>query len=378
MSREKKEKYIYKRPGDKWIAFGYIDKDTTVCLGTHPTYEEAVAAKAKFLEDYKEQISYVRCEYKKYKDVQKRSISEEEFAKEFPKKEEAAEVTPESAVVKTTKITFGSSQVKPETEVSPKDIKMDLGTGIYEGKAPANIMLISDIHFPYHHEDALAFIKEVYDVYSPEMVVILGDEIDSNALSFYPYHPSLANASLELKQSKALIKELDNIIEDSVVLAVESNHTSRVYRKGKSAGIPKEMILPYDQLLGVDWKYAKDWIIPLVNGTSLLFTHQKGMTTRLAGQAAGSNIAAGHFHKRGGVEWWTTNRNQEMFSISCPCLIDFNSAAYSYDENSINRPNLGVAVIENGMPYVHPMFVNKDNRWTGELWMQYNKESLDT
>jgi len=214
-------------------------------------------------------------------------------------------------------------------------------------------------------------MRAVMSEVQPDLVVILGDEIDAHALSFYPQHPSLPNATQELKEARECIKGLVKILGDVDVLAVDSNHTSRVYRKGKSAGIPREMILPYDALLGVDWPYAKDWVIPLPNGTHLLCSHQKGNYIKTAGQQAGMNIVAGHFHKRASVEFWTDNRNREFFAVQAPCLIDFDSPAYSYDENTPNRPNLGCTVITECNPVNLRMFVDENNRWTGDIWSSY-------
>jgi len=263
--------------------------------------------------------------------------------------------------------TGGSSASHSSTPTRPKRIP-DMEAGLYE-KVPERILVLSDIHAPYHHPDALIFIKSLYDAVLPDLVVILGDEIDSNSISFYPSSPSLPNAGHELQLAREFLKELNSIFNVPVI-AVESNHTSRIYKKAKSAGIPKELILPYQQLLGVDWRYAKDWIVPMVNGTDILFSHTKGINTRAAGQASGCNICVGHFHKRGGIEWWKSQRGQEFFSMSVPCLINHRSPAYSYDENSANLQNLGAAVIEQGVPTVAPMFTDKNERWTGELWRQ--------
>jgi hypothetical protein len=251
-----------------------------------------------------------------------------------------------------------------------RDIKMPMDIGIFEDFIPNVTLLLSDIHFPYHHVDALKFIKAVVDHFDPDLTVILGDELDSHSLSFYPHHPDLANATRELEEGRKCIKELDAILggDTMPVLAVESNHTSRVYRKGKSAGIPRGLILPYEDVLGVDWRFSKDWVVPIGEGEDLLCSHQKGNNARTAGQQAGMSIAMGHFHKRCQLDGWTDNLNRERFALQVPCLIDFDSPAYSYDENSPNRPNLGCAVVIKGIPTIVRMFVDKDNRWTGDLW----------
>jgi len=351
-------KYIYYREGDNrkkpWRVCVYTNKGS-IELGYYATFEEAVKVRNNFKDNNP----------KLFVGVKKR-IRKKKRNYEIKGLHQSTKVESEGPIVPKTGFIIGSPSSTTGTAVVP-----DVDPGIYKcNEVPRRIMIISDTHAPYHHVDTLAFITKVYDDLEPDLVVILGDEIDSNSISFYPSNPSLPNASTELKLARDFIRDLNSIIGLGPVIAVESNHTSRIYKKAKSAGIPKELILPYHQLLGVNWMYSKDWLVPCVNGTDILFSHTKGLNTRAAGQMGGTNICVGHFHKRGGVEWWKTQRGQEFFSMSVPCLINHNSPAYGYDENSANRQNLGVGIIEEGIPYVIPMFTDKDERWTGELWRQ--------
>jgi len=254
---------------------------------------------------------------------------------------------------------------KPPEVMGPRDPFLYTATE----EPPGVILVFGDNHIPYHHPDMLAFLCEVKKLFPPDLIVNLGDEIDSNAMSFYPMHPDLKNATDELKASRVVLREMDEIlIGGTPILSAESNHTSRMYRKAKAAGIPKDLILSYEKALGVDWNWHKDLLIPLPNGTTLYATHTKGSNTLMAGQSIGSNIIAGHYHKRGGTMWWTNATLQEFFAASNPCLIDFNNVAYSYDENTMLRPNLGCTVIVNSYPLIIPMKVDRNNRWTGEVF----------
>lgn len=370
----KSNRYIYETKSGKWQARVYTGKKKLLTIGLFDTEEEAIQGRNKFVAANANLVN------KGYRPAYKRRSKEEEA---FTEKEETTVVTAEEPPSKPTGMTFTIDEPKVRRPSSmtlesqggeTRDFKALMDKHIYP-QTPNTILLLSDMHFPYNHQDAIPFIQKIMDeMNKPDLIVILGDEIDSHALSFYPYHPALANATLELKLARECIAKLSEMFGDIPVIAVESNHTSRVYRKAKSAGIPREMILPYNQLLGVDWEWAKDWVIPLPNGTNLLCSHTKGMNTRMAGQVAGSNIACGHFHKRGGIEWWTTMMGQEFFAMSCPCLIDFDSAAYSYDENSVNRPNLGAMIIQDSLPFHINMFVDGNNRWTKDLFGQVVKK----
>jgi len=49
------------------------------------------------------------------------------------------------------------------------------------------------------------------------------------------------------------------------------------------------------------------------------------------------------------------------------CLIDKDSLAFAYSRVNIRRPILGCAYIENGIPNLIPMVLEKGNRWIGKI-----------
>src|SRR5690606_24638584 len=62
-----------------------------------------------------------------------------------------------------------------------------LGTG---GKFRFNrvyraIVVMPDLHAPYHHRDSLDFMRMVRDKFLPDLVINLGDEADKHAMSFH-------------------------------------------------------------------------------------------------------------------------------------------------------------------------------------------------
>ena len=61
-----------------------------------------------------------------------------------------------------------------------------------------SILVISDLHIPYHHRDSFEFLKALKKKYKPDLVVNIGDEIDCHALSFHDSNPDLPSAGDEL------------------------------------------------------------------------------------------------------------------------------------------------------------------------------------
>lgn len=229
------------------------------------------------------------------------------------------------------------------------------------------VMIFSDLHFPYTHPDALPFLSAVKEEIQPDRVLNLGDEIDSHALSFYPTMPDLDNATRELKLGRKRIKQLAEMFPD--LICVSSNHTDRIYRAATSAGIPKELILPYDEMLGVqdyNWTWDKDKLITLPNRSHVLFSHYKGSNVLLASQRCGMSVVQGHIHSKQSINYWH-NGYSNNFAMQCASLVDDTSSAFAYNVSQPIRPQLGVCAIIDSKPVLIPMGTKKSGRWNKKV-----------
>ena len=64
------------------------------------------------------------------------------------------------------------------------------------------VLIISDLHIPYHHKDSFAFLKEVKKVFKPDNVVNIGDLLDFHAISMHDSDPDLPSSGHELAMDK--------------------------------------------------------------------------------------------------------------------------------------------------------------------------------
>ena len=64
------------------------------------------------------------------------------------------------------------------------------------------ILVISDLHIPYHHKDSFEFLREIKKEYKPDFVVNIGDLLDFHAISMHSHDPDLYSAGHELDKSK--------------------------------------------------------------------------------------------------------------------------------------------------------------------------------
>lgn len=228
----------------------------------------------------------------------------------------------------------------------------------------SRVLLISDLHIPYHHQDAIAFLLHLKEKYNPTRVICLGDEVDGHALSFHDSDPDLPSAGDEIRQALPVIAELFKIFPEMDIL--ESNHGSLVWRKAKVFGIPKHYIKSYNEVLGVDsgWKWSFDLTVDLPNGQKCYMHHGKTSNIIQLSQQMGMNALQGHYHETFKIDYWG-NSTGLYWGMQCGCLIDDDKLAFNYNNVNIKRPIIGTGLIIDSMPVLEPMRLNSEGRWVG-------------
>lgn len=228
----------------------------------------------------------------------------------------------------------------------------------------SRILIISDMHIPYHHPDMLEFLAHLKKKYKPTRVISMGDELDKHALSFHSTDPDLPNAGDELRQSLPVIATLNRMFP--VMDIIESNHGSMVYRKAKEHGVPRHYLRSYNDVLGVDdsWKWHFDLTIKLPTGNRCYFHHGKSNNVTRVSQQMGMCAVQGHYHELFKAEYWG-NPTGLYWGLQTGCLIDDKSYAFAYNNTNIKRPVIGTALIIDGMPIMEAMELNKRGRWVG-------------
>lgn len=251
--------------------------------------------------------------------------------------------------------------IKPE----PDD---DIGNDLFIPELAERILVIPDIHAPYHHPDTVAFLAAVRDQLEPDLVVNLGDEVDMHAMSFHDSDPNLHSAGAELEASKEFLAEL--YLEFPNMLVCHSNHGSMVFRKAKAHGIPVQMIKKYRDVLfpehgapGWSWKYG--WRINTALGV-VMFKHQ--VSGDPLGDAAHNqcSLVTGHQHGNFDINYAASSARL-YWSMRSGCLIDKDAMAFAYGKHTRYKPVIGCSAIIDGQPVLIPMLLDSDGRWVKEL-----------
>ena len=229
----------------------------------------------------------------------------------------------------------------------------------------SRILLISDMHIPYHHKDTLAFLQHLKDKHNPTRVICLGDELDKHALSFHDSDPDLPSAGDELRLALPAIAKLKEMFP--VMDILESNHGSLVYRKAHAHGIPRHYLKSYNDVLGVDdnWKWHYDLTIELPNGNKCYFHHGKSANVSKTSQTMSMCAVQGHYHETFKVEYWG-NPNGLYWGLQAGCLINDKAYAFNYNNCNLKRPIIGTAMIIDSIPVLEPLIMNELGDWIGK------------
>jgi len=242
--------------------------------------------------------------------------------------------------------------VKVEKEIRKTD----------SGEDNSRILIISDIHIPYHHPDSLEFLQYLKDKYNPTRIICMGDELDKHALSFHDSDPNLPSAGDELRMSLPVIAKIKEMFP--VMDILESNHGSLLYRKAHANGIPKQYLKSYNEVLNVDsnWKWWYDMTITLPNGNKCYFHHGKSANVTKTSQTMSMCAVQGHYHETFKIEYWG-NPNGLFWAMQTGCLINDNALAFNYNNVNLKRPIIGTGLIIDSMPILEPMVLSEDGRW---------------
>lgn len=216
----------------------------------------------------------------------------------------------------------------------------------------SRILVIPDLHTPYHHPGAIDFLSRVRREFKPTEVVCIGDEIDAYHWSTYPKDPDAPGRKEELSQSRHSLRHFYRLFPK--VKVCHSNHTYRPYKRAYEAGIGKDFLRSIGEVLGAPktWVWAYHWRIGKAHyfhGDG--FSGQNGATRAMLGYL--HSIVMGHLHSWGGVTYKSTQYGR-YWALNVGCLIDVNAVVFDYARNLANRPTLGCGIVDGNTPVFIP------------------------
>lgn len=94
-------------------------------------------------------------------------------------------------------------------------------------KGPARVLILSDIHYPFHDREALILAVEHGVKFKPTHLLINGDMVDFYAGSSFETDPSKRNMPEELRIANAGLEWLSKLFPKCRVIYKQGNHEQR-------------------------------------------------------------------------------------------------------------------------------------------------------
>jgi len=224
------------------------------------------------------------------------------------------------------------------------------------------ILVISDLHVPYHHPDTFDFLKALHKKYKFTRAVSVGDECDKHALSFHDSDPDLPSAGDELQATIKAMQPLYKLFPKLDL--VDSNHGSMAMRKALHHSIPKKYIRAYGDVIDAPkgWKWHNDLTFKVPGGEEVYVCH--GLSSNIMKVVAqrGLCIIQGHYHTLASIGY-LGNPNHLLWGLQVGCSINSKALAFAYDRLNVSRPIISHGGIIDGHPRLFPMVMNSRGRW---------------
>jgi len=239
--------------------------------------------------------------------------------------------------------------------------KSDMGIHI----SGQRVMHIPDLHCPFMHQDAAAFIKACQDKYKPTVIVLAGDELDQHAISAHDTDPNGFSPGHELTAGLKQLEQIYALFKEALVC--ESNHGQRPFKRAYKAGLPSQYLKTYAEFMDAPqgWVWAPEFEID-----GVVYSHGEAATgANGALQLAirmGKSQAVGHWHGNAGASYFHNGSNT-VFGLYSGCLVDSDTYAFRYGKNFKLKPILGLSIIDGGVPIFVPMKLDAQKRWTGNI-----------
>ena len=216
----------------------------------------------------------------------------------------------------------------------------------------SRVLCIGDIHAPVTRKGYLQFCQDIYEEWSCDSVVFIGDLVDWHGISFHARHPEAPGVVDEYDLALSGIQEWYKAFPKATVC--RGNHDERIVRLAESVDIPEEFIKDYKSIWKTpNWDWVFDTIIDDVyyfHGTACGGLHPAFNVMR----SMSMSTVMGHIHSAGGIKW-LVNPTKRMFGMDVGCGIDDKKAAFAYGRHTKRRSVISCGVVINGMPYLELM-----------------------
>lgn len=132
-----------------------------------------------------------------------------------------------------------------------------LGCGMIVGDR-GNTLVISDLHMPYHHQDAFDFLWELHSYYDFNQILNVGDLYDHHRGSYHESEPDALSEEEEYKAAQEGAWTLQSMFPEMII--TEGNHDCIPQRKLRTVGLPTSVLSDYNKLYETEetWVWKRE------------------------------------------------------------------------------------------------------------------------
>lgn len=141
-----------------------------------------------------------------------------------------------------------------------------LGCGLLLGARKGNTLILSDLHIPYQHTDALDFLSGLAAEFKPKRVLCVGDIYDNHRGSYHENEPDALNEEDEYYAAKEYAAKLQGLFPNMII--TRGNHDDILKRKAKTVGLPVSMLSDMNKIYGTrnSWKWVDKYMFDTWGG----------------------------------------------------------------------------------------------------------------
>ncbi len=241
-----------------------------------------------------------------------------------------------------------------------------------------NVIVVPDVHVPFHDRKAWELAVKIIDGVKPDCVVQLGDLGDFYATNAHgKSYGREQRFELELEAVRAAVRELVSASGKAKRVFLQGNHEENLERYVSKHAEKIECIVPSGPgLLEIP---KRDTWIPYRSSVDIgkvTYSHDIGHSGKGAVlqnlAAAGTNIVTGHTH-RSGLAWGGTTHGSPHFSLSCGWLGDREQITYLHQTQTKDwSQGLGLVQMDSKTGFCWPSFVPFVKRRAIVLGKQYS------
>ena len=215
----------------------------------------------------------------------------------------------------------------------------------------SRVLCIGDTHCPAMLDEYPDFLAEMYDTWSCDRVVHIGDLADFHAISFHQKQFGLESIEQEIEDAREQVARLTELFPEVDYLT--GNHTALPSRQAAEVGLPPSLLLSLSEILQLPtgWTVHPRHYDLEIDG--VLYRHgDKGRSNQinaafLNAQNEFRSVVQGHFHAQAGVVYGANQRDR-YFGLQVGCGTDPRSLYMAYSTVYSKRPLLGCGIVIDG------------------------------